>query len=461
MTTGATTFDIPGLGPTERGAVAIRGPVLTFIGDPFRDGIQQTVSYERDAIVVMAGGKIIDFGPADQVHDRLPPWTPVTNYGQDALITAGFIDSHVHFPQTPMVGAFGAQLREWLNKYTFPTEQKFAAKHFARSVAKVFLRECLKNGITSACVYCTVHPQSVDALFEEAELLGMRIAAGKVMMDRNAPSALLDTPQQGFDETQALIARWHGRGRLLYAITPRFAPTSSREQLEAAGALCEEHPGCYLQTHVSENKAEIAWVEELFPERKGYLDVYDHYGLCRPRAVFGHGTHLTDDELHVMHRTGSAIAHCPTANFFLGSGFFNIQRAVRQDRPVRVGLGTDLGTGTTFSILATLNEAHKAAQLNGYALAAYNAFYLATRGTARAMYLEDKIGSIAVGMEADLVVLDMKSTPIIDYRMQFVKDFEEALFVQMALGDDRAVQATYVAGQLKYARHTADDLVLA
>jgi guanine deaminase len=269
-------------------------------------------------------------------------------------------------------------------------------------------------------VFGTVHPQSVDALFEEAEILGMRVAAGKVMMDRNAPPTLLDKPQEGYDDSKALIARWHKRGRLLYAISPRFAPTSSREQLEMVGALCEEHPDCYLQTHVSETKAEVAWVEELFPERKGYLNVYEYYGLCRPRAVFGHGVHLTDDELSVLHRTGAAIAHCPTANFFLGSGCFNIQRAVRPDRPVRVGLGTDLGTGTTFSILATLNEAHKAAQLNGYALSAYHACYLATRGTAQAMYLEDRIGSIATGMEADLVVLDMKSTPIIDYRMQCV-----------------------------------------
>ena len=431
---------------------AIRGPALTYTGDPFKNGLEHTMVYESDAIVAMADGKITHFGPASKVEAELPPGTKVRNYGKNALISAGFIDSHVHFPQTPMIAAYGEQLLDWLNKYTFPTEQKYSDKEFARSVAKVFLRENLKNGITCGCIYCTVYPQSVDALFEEAEKLGMRIAAGKVMMDRNAPEKLLDTPKTGYDDSKALIKKWHNRGRLMYAITPRFAPTSTREQFEATGALCKEHPECYMQTHVSENKGEVAWVKELFPERKGYLDVYDYYSLCRPRAVFGHGIHLTDDEMHCMHRTGSAISHCPTSNFFLGSGYFNIQRAMQKDRPVRVGLGTDLGAGTSFSILATLNEAYKAAQLNSYALSAGHAYYVATRGTAHAMYLEDKIGSLGVGLEADVIVLDMRSTPIISYRMDHAKDFTEALFIQMTMGDDRAVQATYVAGNLLYER---------
>jgi len=431
---------------------AIRGPVLTYTGDPFKSGLDHTMLYEPDAIVAMVDGLITHFGPANKILPQLPAGTEVKNYGKDALISAGFIDSHVHFPQTPMIAAYGEQLFDWLNKYTFPTEQKYADKEFARSVAKIFLRENLRNGITCGCVYCTVYPQSVDALFEEAEKLGMRLAAGKVMMDRNAPEQLLDTPKTGYDDSKALIKKWHNRGRLLYAITPRFAPTSSREQLEATGALCREHPDCFVQTHVSENREEVALVKELFPERKGYLDVYDHYSLCRPRAIFGHGIHLTDEEMRVMHRTGSAISHCPTSNFFLGSGYFNMQRAMLKERPVRVGLGTDLGAGTSFSILTTLNEAYKAAQLNGYALSACHAYYVATRGTAHAMYLEDKIGSIATGMEADIVVLDMKSSPIIEYRMQYAKDFEEALFIQMTLGDDRAVQATYVAGRLAYSR---------
>jgi guanine deaminase len=314
----------------------------------------------------------------------------------------------------------------------------------------MFLAECLKNGITTSSVYCTVFPQSVDALFEEAERLGMRLAAGKVLMNRNAPDYLLDTTQNGYDDSRALIGKWHGRGRLMYAISPRFAPTSTRDQLDAAGQLWREFPDCYLQTHLSESKAEISRVLDLFPDSEDYLDVYDHSGLCGPRAVFGHGIHLSADELTSMHRTGSAIAHCPTSNFFLGSGCLDLFRAVDVKRPVRVGLGTDLGAGTSFSILATLNEAYKAAQLNGRKLSAGHAFYLATRGTAHAMYIDDKVGSIAPGMEADLVVLNMKSTPLIDYRMQFIDTIEESLSVQMTLGDDRAVRATYVAGQLRY-----------
>jgi guanine deaminase len=429
---------------------AIRGPALTFTGDPFEKGLEATMVYEADAIVAFGGGVITHFGPADKIKNKLPNGLKVRNYGPDSLISAGFLDSHVHFPQTPMIAAFGEQLLDWLNKYTFPTERKYADKAFASSVAKVFLDESLKNGITTSCVYCTVFPQSVDALFEEAERLGLRIAAGKVMMNRNAPDYLLDTTKSSYDDSKKLISKWHGRGRLMYAITPRFAPTSTDDQLVAAGELWSEYPDCYMQTHVSENKNEVAWVKELFPKRKGYLDVYDHSKLCRPRSVFGHGIHLTDDELQTMHRTGSAIAHCPTSNFFLGSGYLDVFRAKDAKRPVRVGLGTDLGAGTSFSILLTLNEAYKAAQLNNKVLTAGHAYYLATRGTAHAMYIDDKVGSIAPGMEADLVVLDMKSTPIIDYRMKFVEDINEALFIQMTLGDDRAIQATYVAGKLRH-----------
>jgi guanine deaminase len=442
---------------TTTGAYALRALALTYTDDPFSVGIDTALRYEPDAIVAMQDGKITHFGPANEVQPQLPPETTIKEFGKDALIVPGFIDSHVHFPQTVMIAAYGEQLLDWLNKYAFPTEQKYANKDFARSVAKVFLQENLRNGITSACVYCTVYPQSVDALFEEAENLGLRLAAGKVLMNRNAPDNLLDTTQSGYDDSKALIKKWQGRGRLMYAITPRFAPTSTVDQLEAAGTLWKEHPDCFMQTHVSENKGEVAWVKELFPDREGYLDVYDHYSLCGARAVFGHGIHLTEEELHRMHVTGAAISHCPTSNFFLGSGCFNLARAVKKERPVRVGLGTDLGAGTSFSILATLNEAYKAAQLNGNVLSAGHAFYLATRGTARALYLEDKIGSIAPGMEADLVVLDLKSTPIIDFRMRYCEDLEEALFIQMTMGDDRAVLATYVAGNLVYSRPVRND----
>jgi guanine deaminase len=439
---------------TSSRPTAVRGPVLTFTGDPFRDGLDSTMVHEPDAIVAMADGRITHFGSAERVLRELPAGIEIRDFGKDALISAGFIDCHVHFPQTPMMAAYGSQLLDWLNRYTFPTELKYADKEFARAVARTFLRENLRNGITTSCVYCTVHPQSVDALFEEAEKLGLRLAAGKVLMDRHAPQALRDTAQSGYDQSQALIAKWHGRGRLLYAITPRFAGTSSPEQLTAAGALWREHRDCLMQTHIAETQQEVAWIRELFPDRRDYLDVYDHHGLCGRGAVFGHGIWLGEPELLRLHDCGAAIAHCPTSNFFLGSGAFDLFRALKPERMVRVGLGTDIGAGTSFSILATLGEAYKAAQLNRHALSAGHAYYLATRGSARALCLDDRIGSIAPGMEADLVVLDMRSTPLIDFRMNHARDFTEQLFIQMTLGDDRAVQATYVAGHPAHRRES-------
>jgi guanine deaminase len=408
--------------------------------------------YESDAIVAMAGGKITHFGPARKVRPQLPPGTRIKEYGKDTVILAGFIDCHVHYPQTQIIGAGGEQLIDWLNKHTFVAEQQFARKPHAREVARVFLKECLRAGTTTSTVYCTVHPQSVDAFFEEAQALDMRMIAGKVLMDRNAPDALTDTLKQGYDESTVLIRKWHGKGRLLYCVTPRFAATSSPGQMEMTGALWQEHKGTYLQSHVSENRGEVAWVKELYPDRKGYLDVYGHYQQLGPRAIYGHGIWLDEAELQRCHDTGTALAHCPTSNLFLGSGLFNLKNAKKPGRPVLVGLGTDLGGGTSFSILQTLNETYKVAQLNGNRLSAGQAFYFATRGTAQALYLENQIGSIAVGMEADVIVLDLKSTPIIEYRMRYCDDLEEALFVQMTMGDDRAVLATYIAGKLAYSR---------
>ncbi|HEX4987051.1 MAG TPA: guanine deaminase [Burkholderiales bacterium] len=431
---------------------AIRGPVLTYAGDAFLEGVESTMRHESDAIVAMAGGRITHFGPAEKVRAQLPPGTKVTEYGGDSLILAGFVDCHVHYPQTQIIGAGGRQMLDWLHKYTFVAEQQFADETHAREVARVFLKECLRAGTTTPMAWCTVHPQSVDAYFEEASALGLRTIAGKVLMDRNAPGALTDTPQKGYDETKALISKWHGKGRNLYCVTPRFAATSSPEQMQMAGAAWREHEGTYLQSHVSETRAEVDWIRQLYPQRKGYLDTYDHYGQLGPRAVYGHGIWLTEEELQRCHDTGTAIAHCPTSNMFLGSGHFNLGNAKHPARPVRVGLATDLGAGTSFSMLQTLNEAYKTAQLNGNSLPAGEAFYLATRGGAQALYLEDRIGSIGVGMEADVVVLDLKSTPAIEYRMRHCRDFEEALFVQMTMADDRAVQATYVAGKLLHDR---------
>jgi guanine deaminase len=320
-------------------------------------------------------------------------------------------------------------------------------------MAKVFCDELLRNGTTTALVFCAVYPQSVDALFAEAERRGMRVAAGKVLMDRNAPEKLRDTAQQGYDDSKALIARWHGRGRSLYAITPRFAGTSTPAQLDAAGALWREHPDVLVQTHIAENRGEIEWTAELFPERKNYLDIYDHHGLIGRRAVLAHGVHLSEDELCRCHESGTALAHCPTSNLFLGSGLFRIAAAKDKSRPVEVGLGTDIGGGTSFSLLATMGAAYEIAQLNGRALSAVEAFYLATLGGARALALEDRIGSIAPGKEADLVVLDPKATSLLTLRNARSESVEDILFALMMLGDDRAVRATYVAGKSAHRRN--------
>ena len=432
--------------------IVLRGPAISFTGDPFRDGLERTMVHWPDAAIAIEDGKILRAGPALDVLATLPQGIAIEDYGPDSLITAGFVDTHVHFPQTPMIASPGGQLLDWLERYTFPTELRFADLEFARDTARVFLQECLRNGVTTSCVYCTVHPHSVDALFEEAERLGLRIAAGKVLMDRNAPEALCDTAQTGYDQSAALIAKWHGRGRLMYAVTPRFAGSSTPEQLEAAGALWRAHPDCLMQTHISENKREVAWMKELFPERLNYLDIYDHHGLVGPRAVFGHGIWLEESELQRLHDGGSAISHCPTSNLFLGSGAFNLRRALDPRRPVRVGIGTDIGAGTSFSILATMGEGYRAALQHQQTLSAEHALYLATRGGARAMYLDDRIGSLTSGLEADIAVLDMKSTPLIAYRMEQARDLGERLFVQMMLGDDRAIHATYVAGRLAYKR---------
>ena len=430
---------------------AIRGAALSYTKDPFQNPVDDCFVYESDALIVIRDGVISEFGAAGELLKGLPSGVDVTTY-DNCLILPGFIDCHVHYPQTEIIGVYGKHLLDWLHKYTFIAEQNFKDADHARVTAKIFLRESIRCGTTTSAVFCTVDPTSVDAFFEESEKLNMRNIAGKVLMDRNAPAELLDTPQQGYDQTKALIDRWHENGRSLYCVTPRFAPTSSPEQMEMTGAVWREHPGTYLQSHVAENQGEIEWVRELYPERNGYVDVYDHYGQLGERSILGHGVHLNEEEFQVLHDTGTAIAHCPTSNLFLGSGLFDIQRAKQSQRPIRVGLATDLGAGTNFSQLVTMNEAYKIAQLNGYSLSAHHAYYLATRGAANALYLDDKIGSIAVGMEADLTVLDLKATPVLGYRMKHTNNLDEVLFVLMTLGDDRTSCATYVAGERVYSR---------
>ncbi|MGA4474381.1 guanine deaminase [Ectopseudomonas chengduensis] len=421
---------------------AYRAAILHSLADPAVVGVEQSYEYFEDGILLIENGKVAQVGAAAELLPKLAG-VEVQHY-RDALITPGFIDTHIHYPQTGMIASYGEQLLDWLNTYTFPTEQQFADKAHASDVAAIFLKELLRNGTTTALVFGSVHPQSVDAFFEQADKLNLRMIAGKVLMDRNAPDYLTDTAESGYAESKALIERWHGKGRLHYAVTPRFAPTSTPEQLELAGKLLGEYPDLYMHTHLSENRKEIEWVKELFPERKGYLDVYDHHKLIGPRAVFAHGVHLCDDECKRLAETGSAVAFCPTSNLFLGSGLFDLNKL--EAHGVRVGLGTDVGAGTSFSQLQSLNEAYKVMQLQGKKLDPFKSLYLATLGGANALYLDDKLGNFLPGKDADFLVLDYNATPLISYRMQQAKSLEERLFALTMLGDDRAVKETFAAG---------------
>lgn len=428
---------------------AYRASLLHSLGDPADLGIDASYQYISDGVLVVENGHIAAMGEAAVLLPTLGADTPVEHF-ENALITPGFVDTHIHLPQTGMIGAYGEQLLDWLNTYTFPCERQFADKAHADDVAARFVAELLRNGTTTALVFGSVHPESVDALFEACERHNLRMIAGKVMMDRNAPDYLTDTAQTGYEQSKALIERWHGKGRLQYAVTPRFAPTSTPEQLTAAGRLLAEHEGVYLHTHLSENQQEIEWVKALFPEQDGYLDVYDHYGLLGERSVFAHGVHLCEDECARLAQTGSAIAFCPTSNLFLGSGLFNLPMAERHN--VKVGLGTDVGAGTSFSILQTLNEAYKVMQLQGARLHPFKSLYLATLGGARALSLGDRVGRLAPGYEADFLVLDLKATPLLSYRLAQCRDIAETLFVLMTLGDDRVVQHTFAAGHRVHSR---------
>ena len=427
---------------------AYRAAILHSIADPAVVGVEQSYEYFEDGLLVIENGQVANVGPAADLLPTLQG-VEITEY-RDALITPGFIDTHIHYPQTGMIASYGEQLLDWLNTYTFPTEQQFADKAHAADVAGIFLKELLRNGTTTALVFGSVHKQSVDAFFEAAEALNLRMIAGKVLMDRNAPDYLTDTAESGYADSKELIERWHGKGRLHYAVTPRFAPTSTPEQLELAGKLFAEFPDLYMHTHLSENRKEIEWVKALFPERSGYLDVYDHFKLIGARSVFAHGVHLCDDECKRLAETGSAVAFCPTSNLFLGSGLFDLHKL--EEHGVRVGLGTDVGAGTSFNQLQSLNEAYKVMQLQGKKLDPFKSLYLATLGGANALYLDDKLGNFLPGKDADFVVLDYNATPLISYRMQQAKTLDERLFALTMLGDDRAIKETFAAGQSVHRR---------
>jgi guanine deaminase len=432
-----------------------RASILHFLRDPHElphARVSESYAYFEDGLLVVENGLVTDVGEYAEHAPGLGD-TPVVDY-RGRLIVPGFLDCHVHYPQTGMIGSYGEELLSWLATYTYPAERAFADIEHARAVAELFLRELLRNGTTSALVFATVHAGSAQALFEKALALNMRLISGKVLMDRNAPPYLCDTPESAYAESKQLIAKWHGRGRLGYAVTPRFAGSSSPEQLRVAKRLLHEHPDCWLHTHVAENKAECAWINELYaqecPPNTSYLGVYDHFGLMTQRSVFAHGVQLDDADFELVASRRSAIAFCPTSNLFLGSGLFRYRRAREID--IKLGLATDVGGGTSFSQLQSLNEAYKIVKLQGDKLSALEAFHLATLGSAEALELDDKVGSFRDGNEADFVVLDPNATPLLRFRMENARGIEEQLFVFMTLGDDRAIEATYLAGERAHAR---------
>ena len=433
-------------------AFAIRSSLLHCLRDPGLSGDASAIEYLSDAVTLIRGGHIERVGPADALLPTLGHDVRVDDH-RGKILVPGFIDTHVHYPQIDVIGAYGAQLLDWLNRYTFPAETKFADRAFADDAATFFLDRLLENGTTTASVFCTVHPQSVDAFFTASEARGLRMIAGKCLMDRHAPDALMDTAETGYRDTKLLIERWHDHARSLYAITPRFAPTSSIAQMEKMKALSREHPTTYIQSHVAENTAEIAWATELFPGHRSYLDIYDHYGLLRDKAIYGHCIYLDDADRARMTEAGARPAFCPTSNLFIGSGLYDLKQAIAAGNVV--GVGTDVGGGSSYSMLRTLGEAYKVQQLQGTSLSPAYALYLATLGGAKALSLDDKLGSITAGKEADFALLDPKATPLLARRTAVHDDPLDTFFALMTLGDDRAVAATYANGVCVHQRGAA------
>lgn len=422
----------------------LAGPTLRFDSDPQPEDWQTCVTIDTEGGVLIEGGHITKVGKARDIEATHPQAT-VHRYRADHLICPGFVDAHVHYPQTAIIASWGKRLIDWLNAYTFPEEARLSDPAYAQTIAARYLDLTLAHGTTTVASYCTIHPHSVDALFEAAAARNQRVVAGKTCMDRNAPENLRDNAQSAYDDSKALIDRWHGRGRATYAITPRFSPTSTPEQLGALGALWTERPNCLMQTHLSEQTDEIAWVRTLYPGARDYLDTYEAHDLIGPRAVFGHAIHLTPREIDRLAESGAALVHCPTSNTFIGSGLFDMRGLGARGIPV--GLATDTGGGSSFSMLRTMAAAYEIAQLRGAPLHASELIWRATAGSARSLHLQDRIGSLAAGMEADITVLDLASTPAIAQRAAAATDIWEHLFATIMMGDDRAIAQVWVAGQ--------------
>ena len=424
----------------------IRGRLLSFKRAPLSLTDTESYLYESDGALLVTDGKIKAVGDYTSVQAKAPEDIEEIDH-RPHLVLPGFIDMHMHFPQMQVIASYAANLLEWLNTYTFPEECRFVESEHATRIAKHFYDELLRHGTTTAVAYCSVHKTSADAYFAEAMRRGMCMVGGKVMMDRNAPQGLLDTPEMGYDETRQVIADWHGKGRNHVAITPRFAITSTPAQMKATQALAQEFPDLFIQTHLSENHDEIRYTCELYPEAIDYTDIYARYGLLGPKTLLGHAIHLSEREADALSEAGAVAVHCPTSNLFLGSGLFPMKTLMRREKPVRVAVATDIGGGSSYSMLRTMDEAYKIQQLLGERLNPLESFYLMTRGNAEALSMADDIGTLEPGSTADLVVLNAASTPAMKLRMETVKTLPEELFLLQTMGDDRTIVETYVAGQ--------------
>jgi guanine deaminase len=408
-----------------------------------------SIQYFEDGLLLVEKGRVKALGPAQQLLAEIAADIPIKHY-PDAIISPGFIDCHIHYPQVDIIASYGKQLMQWLETYTFPAELRYADAEYAKQAAEFFVQQLLMNGTTSALVFSTVHRVSAEALFQAAFAQNMRLITGKVLMDRLAPEGLLDTAEIGYSDSKQLIEAWHHRGRLGYAVTPRFALTSTPEQLHSAAALLREYPDVLMQTHLSENLEELSAIKNIYGEFGAYADVYQHFDLLTERSVFAHGIHLNHHEMSRLVIADAAVAFCPTSNLFLGSGLFHMAMAKRYK--LKIGLGTDIGAGTSFSMLQTMNEAYKIQQLQHNELPPLESFYLATLGGARALHIDSKVGNFEIGKEADFIVLDMKATPLLNYRYQRTKTIQEQLFMLQVLGDDRVIAETYLMGKQVYCR---------
>lgn len=430
----------------------VRGEILTFTGDPFLANPEKCYDHYTDGLIVIQDGIILEVGEYKDIHAHYPDLKNIDHY-KDAVIMPGFVDCHVHYVQSPMIGSFGDSLLEWLNQYTFPTEAKYKNKDFADMVAKVFMRELLRHGTTTANVFSTTFATSVDAFFEESERYNTRMITGKVFQDRNLPDSLKDPDtEESIVISEQLLEKWHNKGRQLYSVVPRFAPTSTDLQMKLVGELYQRHKdkGVYLHTHLNEAEGEVQWVAQLFPDAPNYTEVYNSFGMVDRTTVMAHCCLMHEDEWGVMHKADAGVAHCPSSNLFLADGEFKYWEAKNPERPVRVGMGTDVGGGTNFSIARQLNEAYKVGMLQNHNLNALQSFYLATRGGAEALHLENTIGSIAAGYEADISVMDFKPSEFVEWRMQFAQTLFDKLFVLMTLDLDTVNKATYVVGKKVY-----------